>query len=241
MYDANRCVVQISPTQLVKGPCSDQELEALRYVAQHTSVNLPRVRQVVRRRDGWWIVMDFIPGRRLDEAWPGMSGVEKGIVVEELWAMVGELRALPMPEELAGVIAVGSAETGGSVRDGALCTLDAVGPFEDIGAFQEMLRGNGNLAGFDRLFRNSPEEGDGKDRKSELYKMVFTHADLCPRNVIRGDDGKLYIIDWEFAGWWPGYWEYVKWHFADFPACPEFVGLLDEVSEIREILEAVGK
>ena len=190
--------------------------------------------------------MDFIPGRRLDGIWQGLTGVEKREVVEELWGMVRELRALKVPEGIAGgEMVVGSAETGGPVRDGALTTLDAVGPFKTITSFHETLRGNSSLAEFEHLFRstnhnkNTNHDHDTAPR-SALYKTVFTHADLCPRNLIRGDDGKLYIIDWEFAGWWPGYWEYVKWHFSDFPACPEFVGLMDEVSGMGETVGGLG-
>jgi thiamine kinase-like enzyme len=39
---------------------------------------------------------------------------------------------------------------------------------------------------------------------------VFTHADLNPFNIlVRGDD-VVGIIDWEFAGWYPHYWEYTS-------------------------------
>ena len=51
--------------------------------------------------------------------------------------------------------------------------------------------------------------------KSELQGttdgLIFTHADLHPRNILIGEDGGITgIIDWETAGWYPRYWERVK-------------------------------
>lgn len=42
---------------------------------------------------------------------------------------------------------------------------------------------------------------------------VFTHADLNPFNILIRDEKVVGIIDWEFAGWYPFYWEYTSaWH-----------------------------
>ena len=39
---------------------------------------------------------------------------------------------------------------------------------------------------------------------------MFTHGDLTPRNLLI-KDGRIHaLVDWEFAGWYPEYWEYVK-------------------------------
>lgn len=39
-------------------------------------------------------------------------------------------------------------------------------------------------------------------------ELVFTHGDLSGLNIlVRGDD-VVGIVDWETAGWYPGYWEY---------------------------------
>lgn len=42
---------------------------------------------------------------------------------------------------------------------------------------------------------------------------VFTHGDLNPFNVFVRDGLVVGILDWEFAGWYPAYWEYTAaWH-----------------------------
>ncbi|KAJ3740055.1 kinase-like domain-containing protein [Lentinula detonsa] len=42
------------------------------------------------------------------------------------------------------------------------------------------------------------------------YRITFTHSDLNPHNILVKDDHLAAIIDWEFAGWYPEYWEYTQ-------------------------------
>ena len=49
----------------------------------------------------------------------------------------------------------------------------------------------------------------GGDETSTTYPvlestcLVFTHQDLAARNLILDDNGRLWVIDWELAGWYP--------------------------------------
>lgn len=64
-------------------------------------------------------------------------------------------------------------------------------------------------------------------RLQTSHRVVFTHADLAPRNIIVRDGKIVGLLDWEDAGWYPEYWEYVKffqragadlgdwWRYAD--------------------------
>lgn len=38
---------------------------------------------------------------------------------------------------------------------------------------------------------------------------MFTHGDIAARNIIVRDRKIVAILDWEFAGWYPEYWDYV--------------------------------
>lgn len=45
--------------------------------------------------------------------------------------------------------------------------------------------------------------------------LLFTHGDRQRKNIIvNQDDYSVAIIDWEFAGWYPSYWEYTRAMFA---------------------------
>lgn len=40
------------------------------------------------------------------------------------------------------------------------------------------------------------------------YPVVFTHGDIAARNIIVRDGHVAALLDWEYAGWMPEYWEY---------------------------------
>lgn len=39
--------------------------------------------------------------------------------------------------------------------------------------------------------------------------MVLTHNDLSMRNIIVGRGGKLWLVDWGWAGFYPPYFEHI--------------------------------
>lgn len=42
---------------------------------------------------------------------------------------------------------------------------------------------------------------------------VLTHGDLNPFNILVRGAQIVGIVDWEFSGWYPHYWEYTSaWH-----------------------------
>ena len=42
------------------------------------------------------------------------------------------------------------------------------------------------------------------------HRIVLAHADISPRNIIVRGDQAVWIVDWEMAGFYPEYWEYIK-------------------------------
>jgi thiamine kinase-like enzyme len=62
--------------------------------------------------------------------------------------------------------------------------------------------------------------GERTTHKARYYRNVlptalridstpaFTHNDFQRKNIMVQDDSGLVIIDWEFASWYPMYWEY---------------------------------
>lgn len=58
-----------------------------------------------------------------------------------------------------------------------------------------------------RRIRNFPKEPMTFDSSMPL---VLTHLDLFPSNIILGDDGRVWLIDWEFAGYYPQWFEYAS-------------------------------
>jgi hypothetical protein len=48
-----------------------------------------------------------------------------------------------------------------------------------------------------------------------VKSFVFTHHDLAPRNLQLDPAGKLWLLDWDLAGFYPVYFEYAAMH--NFP------------------------
>ncbi|KAK5175653.1 uncharacterized protein LTR77_000792 [Saxophila tyrrhenica] len=60
------------------------------------------------------------------------------------------------------------------------------------------------------------------------HRVVFTHGDLNPRNIIVENGTIKALLDWEFAGWYPEYWEYVKF-FERGTSCKDWKSFADTV------------
>ena len=65
------------------------EAETMRYVANNTSIPVPKVQQVWRQDDVTYITMDIVDGEELHFAWHDMSDKKKRWVVEQLKGYLG--------------------------------------------------------------------------------------------------------------------------------------------------------
>lgn len=42
------------------------------------------------------------------------------------------------------------------------------------------------------------------------HQILFTHGDLRLQNIMVKDGCVSGVLDWEFSGWYPEYWEFSK-------------------------------
>lgn len=59
----------MSRTRIIKGPCYNAELEALRYVARHTSIPVPKVIATHTYEGDLYIELEYVRGTNVAEAW----------------------------------------------------------------------------------------------------------------------------------------------------------------------------
>jgi thiamine kinase-like enzyme len=162
--------------------------------------------------------MERIQGETLAHAWDRLfkeNSLQK--VLLQLKQMIQELRALQPPPGTGVENCVG-----GSMID---CRLPhgtpRFGPFKTIQEFHRWLRDG--FPGPKRSDELPEEEKVGKPLTEQEFSAlesmvakqegswpppVFTHCDLNPFNIIVRGDQIVSIIDWEFSGWYPIYWEY---------------------------------
>ena len=70
-------------------------------------------------------------------------------------------------------------------------------------------------------------------------RSVFTHGDIAPRNIMVDDENKITgILDWEYAGWYPDYWEYAQIMRPAFYG--SFQDLMDKTAPQRWDLKGIN-
>lgn len=182
------------------------EASAMRFVAQHTSVPVPKIYCAFTRKGWTYIVMERINGEMLGSRWVKRSDKSKAEILQQLKRFVDELRKIPPSPEQGQQQGVCNVD-GGPIWD---CRLPGKsmrhGPFESVHSFHRYLR-NGSVAGPNHY----PEVSELINLQEGAWPPpVFTHGDLSSLNILVRGDTIVGIIDWETAGWYPSYWEYTS-------------------------------
>lgn len=249
-----RKVVRVGEHYAVKYGEAAEELEVeaatMIFLRNTTCVNLPKVYAVYRLDDhgAVVIVMEFISGINLLEAWPRLSATHKRQVCLDLKQQIDRLRNLPSLGYFGGVgkrpMPDGIFWTG----EGDERCAGSNGPFYSENELNNALVGKTLLV--------DTTWNDRGPQRSQFYQRmlpdvlqnhasVFTHADLQRKNIIiqsssgseislsvNGDfdhllaaDLRVALVDWEKAGWYPSYWEYcaASWAFRFDDDWPEYL------------------
>ncbi|KAJ7276623.1 kinase-like domain-containing protein [Mycena rebaudengoi] len=189
----------------------------MRFIAENTTVPVPKVYSVRKYGRVTAIEMEFVRGREATHAWNTMSVEAQRALLEELISYVKQLRSLtpPTPELVASTTSGHCVDHRFGVRPG--------GPFTRHEEFHCFLREGDELWQWD----NYPEVAESH---TKTYISKFTHGDLLPRNVMVHEGRISAIIDWDSAGWRPEYWEVTKAHFAALGAPKEWIQALESAT-----------
>ncbi|EPQ61146.1 kinase-like protein [Gloeophyllum trabeum ATCC 11539] len=187
-------VVKYHPTMEV----ASQEARALQFVWAHTSIPVPQVRRVVGTPRGALLLMEYIKGQTLDRLWPSLSSCQRFIVSWTLRGYIQQLRAASTAYPRRHI--PGPMSDTPQVCEGSFWIFDCErpkGPFTTWAEFCEELNEEG------------PESLKGRrfDTSEELF---LTHFDLSARNVIMGEDGRIWLIDFGRSGFYPVWFEYIS-------------------------------
>lgn len=176
------------------------EASTMDFIAHNTSIPVPKVYCAFKRKDWTYIVMERVKGECIAHGWTSRSAESRSKILGQLKEMVDSMRRIP-----AHSTAIANVD-GGRLWDCRLPgkSLD-FGPFENIDAFHQYLRGGLNAVS-EGLPPTVNELIQLHDR--EWQSPVFTHGDLSSLNIMAKGDTITGIVDWETAGWYPYYWEY---------------------------------
>lgn len=186
-----------------------QEGENMLFVQQTTSIRIPRVYALFENEGTTYIVMERVQGKPLSSCWDKLDEEARAKVNVQLRTYFDDLRKVESPGYYGGV-------WGQQVLDPCLTSRpswdwsdDVVEPMETEEEWVERMLWVLQYAG--------PEPCGGlRDRwfphcQAVLMngrRPVFTHGDIHSGNIILAEDGEVTVIDWEFSGWCPAWWEW---------------------------------
>ncbi|KAL1869713.1 hypothetical protein VTK73DRAFT_2954 [Phialemonium thermophilum] len=178
------------------------EATTMKFVRERTSIPIPEVYNAYtdEKSGNVRIVMEFVEGDNLDEAWDRYTVEEKESVILQLRGYMNELRQI-------------KSSFIGSV-DGTWCNdhyfdddRGAYGPFKSEREF--------NRAITTALRRH--KSFDWVEFYCDIFEevmvghdIVMTHNDFDPRNILVQGSKVVALLDWEMSGYYPEYWEYCK-------------------------------
>jgi aminoglycoside phosphotransferase len=174
------------------------EAQTMIYVAENTSIPVPKVYFAFTHKGCTYIFMERIQGEMAAKNWVWRSQASKSKVHENLKKMILELRNLStQSSHIANV-------TGGPLYDGRLPgETERFGPFKNVQDLHDHLRNgihdHGRNDEVNQLIDMHRQDWDGPS---------FTHGDLSSLNILLRGEDVVGILDWETAGWYPSYWEY---------------------------------
>lgn len=197
-------VVRVSWHRLIKGPCDPPEVEAMEFVAKHTTIPVPKIYALhPGEKDSIYIEMAYIQGKTLESAWAGLSMEQKDTIFADIKRHISCLRQLQPPAQ--DIVSSAYQNPAYDCRIGARY----FGPMNHD-EFHSLARGHLRM-------EDVPLLGDELAKThTTRYQTHFAHADLAPRNIIVRGGRVAAIIDWAFAGWYPEYWEFTRAHYNYF-------------------------
>ncbi|EXJ82319.1 hypothetical protein A1O3_06132 [Capronia epimyces CBS 606.96] len=186
------------------------EAETLRYLAQATKIPLPRLYRDHVHADGTAVIaMEYVEGRILSDVWPSLCPDVKTNLCGQLRDILEDLRR-HRSHVIGGIHGNPAVDTRKLVLTG--------GPFPTERQFNEFLRSD-MISAAPKIYRSMLE--DAMDEKHDIF---LAHGDIRPQNIVV-DHGRrkiVAILDWECSGWYPEYWDFVKFFNALDPSLDWF-------------------
>ncbi|KAK7948504.1 uncharacterized protein PG986_009390 [Apiospora aurea] len=194
------------------------EAHNMLHVTKSTMVPIPKVYAIYQRPKGrkaiTYILMQYVPGETLMNLWGSLDQARKTAIARTLRTYFDQLRQLPHPGYFGNIMG------GPPLDDMFSATVGASEVIKTSVATEDEF-----IDAIVRIY--SFETGERTAHKLRYYQHVlsthlrgndapvFTHSDFQRKNILVQPDGTLVIIDWEFASWYPTYWEYATATFAN--------------------------
>ncbi|KKY23587.1 putative phosphotransferase enzyme family protein [Phaeomoniella chlamydospora] len=206
------CVTGSNIVKFAPAIQTSREIIAIKFVRQKCpNIPVPEVRGAweVDEDDGektGYFAMSVLPGSILRDLWHTMTDGEKKTVLDDFAEILGQLRCVQAPEGSM----IGAVDGIGPAADLRAGGTELGGPFTSECDFNEWL-----VSLIHPESRQYFSDFFVETIRSSLaglsaHRIRFSHGDLGMHNILVEGGRITGIIDWEYAGWYPEYWEYVK-------------------------------
>ncbi|EDN04790.1 phosphotransferase enzyme family protein [Histoplasma capsulatum] len=164
-----------------------REIDTMRFIADNTSIPVPKIynTRFDEEKHISYIVMEYIDGEPLNKAWADLNRDQRISTCHQLAEYLTQLQMLT-GERI-------EAMNSSTVRVG-LTESRWGGPFDSEKEFNYFLT-----------------QGVQRHDLTDNHAIHFAHGNLNPRNIMVNKRGRITaILDWEWAGWFPQYWDVVR-------------------------------
>ncbi|KAI1262613.1 hypothetical protein F5Y18DRAFT_429831 [Xylariaceae sp. FL1019] len=201
-------LIDIAATSVSKAYGSKEELEDASLAidqALEIGVRAPRIKRIVQQDDIYECIYERIYGSSLMECWADLGWLTTVRLGFQLRTMVRQMRRQVSPT--AGSLGTGIARTfwlddafGMPSRMSSLTITSLVNFWYNMGTFRQESR------------KSKEEHSSSCSGPVKPQRLVLTHHDLAPRNLMVDQAGDLWLVDWDYAGWYPPYFEHAGMH-----------------------------
>ncbi|PCH35668.1 hypothetical protein WOLCODRAFT_145905 [Wolfiporia cocos MD-104 SS10] len=184
------------------GHVQDSEPLTMNLVRESMTILVPVVRRYLTVNGNNAIVMDYTPGQTLEDCWGQLGFWRRLRVVWTIRRYIRQLRCVLVPGTPRGKQFPGRIGKEPQLCYGPMFSDYGGGPFA---SYDELTSWYMHKLDVNRRIRKTPVEDVTFDSSLPL---VLTHLDLNLRNLIIDHDSRVWLIDWEHAGFYPQWFEY---------------------------------
>ncbi|KAH7311619.1 ankyrin repeat protein [Stachybotrys elegans] len=201
-------ITSLSAKYVAKHYHEEEAEDAIRAMefASRLGVRVPRIKRIVHANGAVICIMDRIQGAPLDTEWLKLGWIASIRLAFQLRRTIRRLRSVQ--SSTAGSLATGECrsfyldDTFGLPHR---ASLDQVNAFINFWV---------NFVSIGHEVKKTPAHHStcSNPAFSTNQPFVFTHHDLAPRNIILDPAGQLWLIDWDYGGFYPKFFEYAGMH-----------------------------
>jgi Phosphotransferase enzyme family len=195
----------LSPNLVVKGVQSKTlpDAVAAQSLARDLGIRAPEIRRKITKKNRSYIIMDRVHGVTLETCWSRLGWIATIRLAFVLRKFVRRMRDV-------------TSLTAGGLATGASKSLW----FEDYYGLP-LHATPSEIHSYITFWLEYPQKRPQLYPDPEIHRrnttlipslptrFVFIHEDLAPRNILIDEHRRMWLIDWESAGFYPFYFEYV--------------------------------